>query len=233
LDAQTIITNALVRAKVIDPDETPDNPTMERCRANLNLMLDMWSTERLMIYARTEDIYALTAGDGEYSIGESTADINTVRPVTVEQAYLRDSTNSIDYLLEVIIQEQYNRIVLKNVQSLPKKLYYHPSVPNGAIIFNYLPDAAYTLHLFSTKPFTAFADIVTAYNFPAGYESAMTSNLSIVLADVYEKAASQSMVNDAERSLSNIKRINAQIPKLSCGLASFGSKRTAYNVYTD
>jgi hypothetical protein len=81
LDAQTIITNALVKAKVIDPDETPENSLMERCRASLNLMLDMWSTERLTIYARTEDVFALTAGDGDYSIGESTADISTVRPV--------------------------------------------------------------------------------------------------------------------------------------------------------
>ena len=233
VSAQTIITEAMKIARIFDPNETPDNAEMEYCRGRLNLMLDLWSNEGLMIYARTEDTLTLTVGTGDYTIGAG-SDISTVRPVRVDQAYLRDSSGSlaVDYPLDVINQQEYNGIPVKGVTALPRRLYYFPNVPSGTVYFDHLPDRAYVLHLFSQKPFGGFADLTTEYDFPPGYQAAMSTNLGLRLSNDYEKAINQFMVDEAERALSGIKRVNAEVPMLSCGLVGVGRNRYGFNVYT-
>lgn len=229
MNALTIITEAMKVAEIFDPEETLDNATAEHARNRLNRMLDAWSVNRLMVYARTEDTFSLTANDGQYSIGESgTPDINTVRPVKVEEAFLRDTTVSPNYdrPLIVINQPEYNRISVKALQAPPTRLYFHPSVPNGTIYFDYLPDIAYELHLFSWKAFTAFADLTTEYDFPPGYEAAITANLAIRLPSV---RITEIMALEAKETMSALKNVNAEIPKLSCGLVP-GARRGGFDV---
>ena len=233
MDAITIITDAMKRAKIIDPDETLDSAVAEYNRGRLNDLLDYWSIKRLTVQARSEDTKVLTIGDGDYSIGESgVPDINTVRPIRIEQAYLRD-TSSQDFLLDclTLTQEQYNAIPLKTTTGLPSKLFYNPTVPNGVVYFNCLPDKAYTLCLFSWKPFTAFADLTTAYDFAPGYSAAIKANLAPMLANDYSAPITELMVREADETLSAIKNINAETPLLrSCGSAP--GIRRAFNFRT-
>src|SRR5574340_421456 len=230
LSALTIITNATKEAEIFDPDETLGNAEAEAYRSRLNLMLDQWSNERLMLYARTEDTKVLTVNDGEYTIGESgVPDINTVRPVKIEDGFLRDSSNN-DFTLDclTLTEHEYNALPLKTSTGLPRKLFYKPSVPNGTIKFDCLPDKAYTLYAYSWKPFTAFADLATEYNFPPGYEAAMTLGLAIRLPGAKVK---QVTAADAQAALNSIKSVNMETPLLrSCGSAP--GVRKAFNFWT-
>lgn len=230
LSALTIITNATKEAEIFDPEETLSNAEAEHYRSRLNLMLDQWSNERLMVYARTEDTKVLTISDGEYTIGEDgTPDIDTVRPIRIEEGFLRDSSGN-DFQLDclTLTEREYNGIPLKTSTGLPRKLFYKPSVPNGVIKFDCLPDKAYTLYAYSWKPFTAFADLSTEYNFPPGYEAAMTLNLAPRLPGAKVK---QVTVADALTALNSIKSVNMETPLLrSCGSAP--GVRKSFNFWT-
>lgn len=229
MNGLTVIADAMVRAKIIDPGEAISSAEAEQNRGRLNDMLDAWSVKRLAVYVRTEDTHTLTAGTGSYTIG-SGATIDTVRPIKIEQAYLRNTTTNQDFPLQVIIQAEYNAAPIKNQTARPEYLYYHPAVATGTIYFEYLPDLAYALHIFSWKPFTSFADLSTEYNFPPGYSAAIKANLAVKLGNDYSKAISQEMVFEATDTLSDIKGVNAETPKLTCALAPGVRSRGGRNI---
>ena len=54
----------------------------------LNAMMESWSIERLMIYQILDESFALTAGNGSYTIGVG-ANFNTARPDRIETALIR------------------------------------------------------------------------------------------------------------------------------------------------
>lgn len=231
MDALTVITSAMKRAGIIDPDETPSNAIAEYNRGRLNDLLDFWSVNRLAVLVRTENTKVLTVGDGEYSIGESAADISTVRPIRVEHAFLRDSAN-LDQELDCVnlTQQEYNRIPYKTTQGTPTKLFYLPSVPNGTIKFDWVPNTAWTLYLYSWKPFTAFADLTTDYSFAPGYAAAIKANLAVQLANDYKEKVTEFMVHEAKETLKAIKAVNVEVPHIkSCGSAP--GQRTSFNFY--
>jgi hypothetical protein len=216
-----IITDALVMAGVFDPEEPIPGTEVGKCLGILNLLMDKWNAERMTVFVRQEDTLVLTVGKGSYIIGTSgVTDIASVRPSKVEDAYLRDSSSgqNIDYSIDVnMTQIEYNEIALKSTQVIPENLFYFQSYPNGIIYFDSLPDKAYTLHLFSSKPFSDFLTITDDFTliFPPGYRSAVTCNLSLELAEYYKRPISQKMEQQAIRTLDNIKAMNSEPSKLS------------------
>jgi hypothetical protein len=233
MNALTIITNALHIAGILDPDETPSNAEAETVRLRLNLMLDQWSIKRLLVYVRSEDTKVLTIGDGDYTIGEDgTPDIDTIRPVKIEEAFLRDSSSN-DFPLDCVTmtQREYNNIPLKTVSGIPSRLFYKNTVPNGIIYFDVLPNAAYTLYAYSWKALTAFADLTTEYNFPPGYESAITANLSVRAANDNRQPITELMAKEALDTLNDIKNVNVEVPLLRSSGSAPGVSR-AFNFWT-
>jgi hypothetical protein len=80
----------------------------------LNSMLESFSLERLMVYQILEENFSLVIGTGSYTIGTG-GTFNTTRPVKIENAFLRDSSNN-DYSLALIDNAQYDSIPLKTVK---------------------------------------------------------------------------------------------------------------------
>lgn len=232
MTALECITDALERAKIISYGESLDNAFAESCRRRLNSLLDFWSVNRLVaVQARTQDTKTLTVSDGDYSIGESgSPDIDTVRPIRIEQAYLHNSSTNLDTPLDCLnlTEEQYNAIANKTTEGTPSKLFYKPSVPNGEIKFDLVPNTAWVLYLFSWKPFTAFADLSTDYNFAPGYEAAIKANLAVRLANDNDSPVTELMAFEAKETLDAIKTVNLEVPHIqSCGSAP--GQRTSFN----
>lgn len=179
--AQELITQALRKIGVVGLVRAATAEEIEDGRIELNLTLDEWSALRGAIFTRTEDTKVLTVGVGSYVIGAGQA-WDTPRPQRVEQAYLRDS-DGIDRPLTILQEEQYNALTDKAVQAPPNGLFYKPGTgaATGTIYFDYLPDEAYTCHLFSWKPLAKIADVGDALVFPDGWEAALTYNLAVAL----------------------------------------------------
>ena len=176
--------------------------------ADLNTMLDSWSTERLMCYQITEDTKALTAALGTYTIG-SGGDINTTRPTRIVQAFVRDAYNS-DYPVQIIPYDNYNLIIQKDVSgTYPRYLYCDYAYESGlATLYLYpLPAAGLTLYLESWKQLTQFSTISDTVALPNGYQRAIEYNFAVEVSGGYRDLPPQ-VIQIARKSKANIKSIN-------------------------
>lgn len=146
----------------------------------LNNMLNFWSIDQFMVYVITQESFALTVGKGSYTIG-SGGDFDTVRPVKIVQAYLRDSTNK-DTPLSIDTRRTYNNIHDKSANGRPVNFTYLLEYPLGIIYFDFLPDEALTFYMDSWKNFTTFATLATSVTLPPEFEFALKMNLAVLLA---------------------------------------------------
>ena len=175
--AGDIINKAFKKAGVDTPNPDQDAEGLDA----LNNLLVSWSIEGLLVPFVIRENFTLTTGDAEYSIG-SGADFDTVRPLKVIDAFLRDSDT--DYSLGVSPLKEYNRIREKTTGGRPRNLYYLTEMPNGKILFDYEPDKAYELYLDSEKEITEFAlttTTIASILVPNPYRRGLIYNLAVDL----------------------------------------------------
>ncbi len=175
----------------------------------LNQMIGLWGASGLMIPFETRETFTLVAGTDSYTIG-SGATFNTVRPLSIESAYLQDS-DSIDHPLDVTLSyEEYSEERDKSVQVLPTRLFYDPQYANGKIYFSGNPNAAYTLYLSSRKPLTEFALIGDTVNLPPEYAKALRFSLAVDIAPEINVTLDQIIINMATGAHLDIRDLNAK-----------------------
>lgn len=172
----------------------------------LNMMLSNWSAEGLMVYAVTKENFTLTIGQAEYTIGSS-GDFNTVRPLEIVDAFIRDSSNT-DYPVKLGTAGRYNDIVNKGEDNRPTELYYTPEYPLGKIYLNAEPDKADTLYLDSRKHLTEISAITDTISLPDEYKRALKYNLAMELGLENKTKFSQVIAQIASQSKKAIKKLN-------------------------
>lgn len=196
--AQDIVTKAYSKVGISSPDATESGLALDA----LNNLLSSWSAEGLILYSITRENFTLVVNDAEYTIG-SGGDFDTVRPLRITDAYLRDGTS--DYPLTISNIKHYNDISTKTTNGRPERLYFLPEYPLAKILFNYEPDKAYTLHLDSLKALTEFVSLATAIDLPAEFKRALIFNLAIEFEADKNYALPRSVYNIAFESKQAIK----------------------------
>jgi hypothetical protein len=177
----------------------------------LNRMLDLFSIDRTQIYVVARESQTLSVGTSEYTIGTS-GDWNTTRPIQIEDAYIRDSSN-IDYSVKVISRREYNDVTSKTLEARPTRVYYYPNYSSslGQIWFDWEPDTAETFLFDSWQPFTAFTGLSQTVTWPPGYEEAFVYNLARRLVSAYGGRMSQDDKDIAKDALSKIGAVNMSV----------------------
>lgn len=222
--ANTITDAAYRKCGVLSPTSTEDDNALEA----LNNMISLWGIDFLVPYV-TRESKVLTVGTAEYMVG-SGGDLDTVRPMSIANCYLKDSDNY-SYPVKTMSAEDYNRISSKTLEGRPEKLYFIPEYPLVKIIFNKEVDEAYTAYFEFWKNFTEFATLNTSFSFPNEYKIAMIYNLAIALGEDNTLEIPQSVYAMASLSLSLISRLNAvnRIPPV----VRFDMVGRRYNITTD
>lgn len=200
--AREIITKALQKGKITFKSETPSADELADGLDTLNDLLDSWSNESLLIYARTWETLNLTAGNGEYTIGAS-GDFNTDRPISVISSYIRNVTT--DTNVEIITDVQYNNIGQKDIQGVPYWLNIDNAYPLATIRLYPVPNDGFKLFLLTEKPLTQVA-IDDTISLPAGWRRAIIYNLALELVAEYGQNASPELVRVANDALTKIQR---------------------------
>lgn len=195
----------------------------------LNSMLGSWANEKLMIYAPTLDVVALTPGQAAYTIGPG-AGIDTARPTSIDpMSYVL--WGNVSYPLVVLTAAEYNAICVKDLDAtIPQAIWYLPTFPNGQITLYGVPSDAMTLYLWSTKPFTAFASVTDVVNLPPGYDEALAYNLAVKIAPEYERSASPDVKTTAVMSKKLLKRTNFE--PLPLGFPGEVLPQRQFNIYS-
>lgn len=227
-----VIDGALKMLLVLAPGGTADTNQQADGVILLNLMIDSWRGEKLMCPWIVQESFALTSGDGQYSIGPG-GDFNATRPMSLENScFVRVS--SVDYPITLINEAQYNSIPDKTVTgSFPQMLYYEPIYPLGVIKLWPLPGSGNTLYLSSLKQMDSIAGTGTTISVPPGYDLAYRSNLAVLWASHFGLPIHPSVQKTAFRSKRNLRQNNARIGVLSVDVAATSRFPSSGYVYGD
>lgn len=190
--------------------------------AALNRLLGSWSTEGLLVHARTRDSFTLTSGDGSYTFGSS-GDLNSTRPTEILEAFIRDESVSpaIDYPpLKMLSLEEWSRVSQKESEGgIPRNLYDDGGYPLRTLYLHPEPTGSKKLVVHSRKPLTELATIDTSVSLPPGYDRALVYNLALDLSPEYGKTPPDSVVLIAQETKGNLKNRNHSAPVLRCDSA--------------
>lgn len=220
MTAQEIITASLRLIGASAQGETPPADEMQEGLSALNTMLDSWSSWRLTIAVLTSENFPLVSGTASYTIG-SGGDWDTVRPLRIENAYVRSL--GLDYPVKKISQIDYNSIVEKDIGGRPEFLWYNNQRPLGIVSLYHTPNAADTLFIDTWKPLTAIAGLTIEIDFPEGYDEAIKYNLAIRMSPEYGVTASPDVRDIAKTSLNVIKSFNKPKAESSLGIPTMDS----------
>lgn len=238
-----LLTNALQDAGVIGIDESIEQPILSRAFRQANWLLAEWAARRWLCY-RIADYSFVSNGSVTYpvgNIGANTVGINiNPRPDRIEYAFVRflnqpfGSSLFVDIPVDIIqSHEDYSRIAVKNVGTLPWRVFYDPKWPLGELRPWPVPQASlYEMHLGFKVVLPRFASTVQTINFPPEYEAALNWNLVDVLRESYQMPPSPKAEALARRSLNSIRLRNTQVGTLTMP-RFLGRRHRAYNVYGD
>jgi hypothetical protein len=207
---------------------SPTDPEDTNALIALNNMISGWGTE-FIVPVVTRESLDLVSGTAEYTIG-SGGDLDTVVPMSIENAYLTDSDNY-SYGLRPMAAKDYNAISSKTMEGRPTRFYFVPSATLAKVIFNKEANAVYTVYFEFWKNFTEFAAITTDLTLPNQYKEPLVDNLAIRLAEDKSIALPQTVLIRAEKGLVLISRwisVN-RIPPL----AKFDFTGGTYNITND
>ncbi len=204
MTAQQIIDSAFRKNSINTPISTQRTNGLE----SLNNMVSNWSAEGLIVPYNTTEALTLVVGKASYTIG-SGGDFNTIRPLRIVNAFIRDSNND-DYPIDVTMTEaEYNAISIKDADERPTRLYYDPQYALGKIYFDYEPSTAETLYLISEKPITELATLSTVVDLPDFYKEALIYNLAVRISAEEDTTLSQVVVAIAGISKNTIENLSA------------------------
>jgi hypothetical protein len=206
-----LIAQALKDIGALGVGETPTADEQSDSFDLLKQMLGLWQIDGLMIYASSEIVFAAT-GAQTYTIGPG-GDVDTTRPTEIVSAFWRDG--GIDYPVEVLTsKEDYDRICMKTLGSIPEAIYFDPTYPLGSL-YVYPQPSTGELHLNVRAPLPEYASVTEDLNVPKEYELAIRYSLCELLAPAFERPLRPDLAALAKRARKLIKRNNVRIPELS------------------
>lgn len=230
-----LINLSLKDAGIIGVGQTPNAEDSNDALTRLNWMISQWARKRWLIWA-LETLSKTSTGAESYTVGPSEDYNLSVRPNSIESAFLRqiNVNQNVDYPLELIeAREVYNEISLKSLQTFPTYLFYDSAWPVGRIFPWPIPQPdIYQIHITVKVILSEFTALNQVIDLPPEYFQALHTNLTIILRDAFDLPPKPVLIARAKESLNVIKNSNAQIARLNMppGMVKHNSR---YNIYSD
>jgi hypothetical protein len=200
----TVVNDALADIGAWDPEGSSEPTTSQRTTGlqQLNYLVTAWQAHGMQVWCQKRGSYTLSDGVDDPTIGPSGADITAARPLSIQQAWLRDDDTDpdTDIPLRIISREEYNGISNKLADGTPNCVFYDPEydVPGsnsganakGRLYMWPVPDATvaarYTLYFIYTRPLQDFSGLTDTLDFPQEWFNAVRWNLALSLCPSYE-----------------------------------------------
>ena len=246
--ATQIAYRALRDIGCLRPGQSTSSDVLNDMLSALNEMIDQWLLDQLMVFSVRADIYNLVASQQVYTIGPVGANFIAPRPTEVQDAniLLTNVSPVVRLAMEIINVDTWAAIRVRVIPSaIPLMLYYDKNFDpvNGFATLNMWPGPLlnYQLELFSWQQLQSFADLVTSYNIPPGYATALRKNLSVEIVpmmEIYSKlsrteAPRPDMVDrvteQARHAKEEIQSYNAPTPRLTIDEAYRAGRGAAWN----
>lgn len=181
-----LLQQALFTAGIVGFDEDIEQEILSTAFRFANWLLSQWTRKRWLVYALSEYQF-ISTGAERYLVGDKqTVDINP-RPDRLEYAFMRflQHTSSpsqfpVDITLDIISsKEDYARITVKSVGTLPWRIFYDPQWPVGILYPWPVPqEGLYGIHVGFKTVLPRFQSLTQPINFPPEYEAALHFELA-------------------------------------------------------
>lgn len=225
--ALDLIKRSLRMLGVYSIGEEPSAEEAQDALEALNALMGSLSNTS-MVYAKTLDTIALTAGVSAITVGPSGTTI-TARPIEVlGESYIANGT--VTYPLNVFNGAQYSDIAVKTTQGIPEAIWPLMNMPNAQITLWPVPIGSLSLCLWSIKQLATFPGLTTAVSLPPGYEDALAPILAETLSPEYGVDPSATVLRLATRGRKNIAATNFEAPMLKMPA---GISRSYFNILTN
>lgn len=213
---QTLVTNALIDGGIVGIDEDVEQAILIRAFRQANWLTAQWARKRWLCY-RIEEYAVVSTGALNYGVGLN-APINiNPRPDRMEYAFVRFLNQAggaaalpVDIPLELIqSREDYSRVTVKTVGTLPRAVFYDPVWPVGVLYPWPVPQATlYEIHLGFKVVLPRAGNIQQPLNFPPEYEPAFNWCLARRLRASYQMPADPEVNSLARDALKSIRLAN-------------------------
>ena len=230
MTVRDLIKSSMRKIGAIATGETPSAEEIQDGISALNMMLDSWSIEGLIVPAMVREEFSISASQSSRTIGVG-GNFNTARPVRINAAATMDASGN-ETPVEVLTADQWAAVSNKDTtSSTPTKIYFEDGNPTGTINFWPVPSGSVTLVLYSEKRLTTFTSASTDLAFLPGYEEALSFNLAIRLAPDFGQPVSGEVATIANEAKASIKRKNVQPEFIGCDSALL-SRGVSFNILT-
>jgi hypothetical protein len=213
----------------------------------LVMMLAQWQRKRWLVW-NEQEISLVSTGANFYTIGPH-QDFNVARPDKIHAAWVRlgpgfgddgavlaedlpfplgaqptTTPNLVDISLAIIeAKEDWSKIAIKDLKSIPSAVFYDSSFPVGRVYFWPVPPAAtYEMHLVVKASLPEYSAVTDLMGLPPEYVDALVNNLACRIIVASGGQISPFLLGQAKASLETIKMANSQIPLLSMPAALVG-----------
>jgi hypothetical protein len=220
ITVQNAIRAALRKSNVLAQGQIPSGDELTDSFEELRRMLDSWLADRLNAFTVRFDTYTLTNQQQSYTIGIDpahilTADFNAPRPTKIVSANLQFSTSPvIRRPLVLLDDEQWASKRLQEVYTFPAELYNDGNDPLSTLYFYPIPDAAYTIELYTWQQLSTYAALTDNLILPPGYEDAIILNLAVRLALEFGKRPTPELATMASQAKALLQSKNAGMIRL-------------------
>ncbi len=238
--AADIVRLVLKDTGVIGAGQTANAEDTNDVFDTMNMMLGEWASKRWLLF-HLLDLSVVSNGSMTYTVGPG-GNIDTgamQRPDRLEdgcffrQIVSASSPNQIDYPLQILeSREDYSRIGLKQLTTIPQFIFYDPQFPLGVVYpWPVIQPTQYELHILVKAQLAQFANLADSINLPSQYYGALRYNLACRVRPMYQLPPDPSLVALADNSLSTLRNMNAAVPRLRMPVGIGRGNR--YNIFSD
>lgn len=223
-----LIRLAMMQIGIVGQGQSASGQDVTDCFHLLNMMLGEWSAQRLSVL-HDMDVTFTADGSQSYTMGPG-GKIDCQWPARLEAAYAR--LNNIDTPIQIVrAHEDYDRISLKTLGTLPQYAFLDTSYPLANLYLWPVPTSAYQITLTIMAQLQQFNTPNEPINLPPHYLNALMYSLAVAIAPVFGVPVTPEIAALAKASKQTIKRMNAQIPVLQINRDL--TRAGHYNVYSD
>ena len=228
MNVTNLINHALSEIGVLAAGETASTEDQSFCLSRLNILLGTLSAKKIFLFFTTKESFTLTVGKAGHTFG-SAGDFNSARPVSIEQAFIRDSAG-VDHEVRIRPLDEYDLISNKSQSGRPSKLYYNPTHSLGTVYFDVLPDSAYTIYISSKKPLTAYSTITDDLGVPGEVEVALLYLLAQNIAPSFGKSLSPESAVNARAAISAVIGLNLANSMVEAKFTDMPGRTSSYDI---
>lgn len=210
-----LVSDALIDAGVIAPGESPTGEMARHGMRTLNRMIDQWNIDDLMVYSLQRQVFTLTPGQASRTIGIG-GNFNVTAPTKIEMASVQDPANPVEIPIQILTDEEWRDVTVKSTSSsFPLEMWIQQGAVMDTLYFWPVPLLAWELVLYTWTQTAEFTDVNDVVRFPAGYQEALVSNLTIFLQNAYGRPVDPALQLRAYASKDKIAAINSK-PLYAC-----------------